>query len=505
MMPITLSFKKLTDNNASCYALIIEQGSLEQTLKKHFKAGDRALVKALAEERDFVVNNGQLLLVPVMHNGKPITILLSGIGKKEGKEALNFERYRRVLGTIVRVAEKNKIGTVAIQLPVAKLFDMTDEDVTQQTATIVEMAGYHFDEFFTDDDRKIMTPKEVILVSDARNQKEIRTALDIGKVIAESVNKARYWIDLPPAKLTPVDLAKHAQKIAKETGLKITVFDEREVTQMGMGGLAGVSKGSERDCQLVILEYKTTKKNAKTIGFVGKGITFDSGGLSLKPPAYMETMKEDMSGAAAVISTMQAIAILKPDVNVVGITPLSENLPSGSATKPGDILKFYNGKTAEVKNTDAEGRLVLADALSYAVKHCNLDAMIDIATLTGACAYALGPFFTGLMSQHEDLIDKICDSAERTGDRVWELPLHDDYKPAIKSQVADISNVGSKQYMAGAITAGLFLQNFVGDMPWAHLDIAGTAFNVPDISYYRPEGATGVSVRLLIDLAMHWK
>lgn len=219
----------------------------------------------------------------------------------------------------------------------------------------------------------------------------------------------------------------------------------------------------------------------------------------------METMKEDMSGAAAVISTMQAIAILKPDVNVVGITPLSENLPSGSATKPGDILKFYNGKTAEVKNTDAEGRLVLADALSYAVKHCNLDAMIDIATLTGACAYALGPFFTGLMSQHEDLIDKICDSAERTGDRVWELPLHDDYKPAIKSQVADISNVGSKQYMAGAITAGLFLQNFVGDMPWAHLDIAGTAFNVPDISYYRPEGATGVSVRLLIDLAMHWK
>ena len=237
---------------------------------------------------------------------------------------------------------------------------------------------------------------------------------------------------------------------------------------------------------------------------MGKGITFDSGGLSLKPPQYMETMKEDMSGAAAVIATMQAIAQLKPKVNVIGITPLSENLPSGKATMPGDVITFYNGKTAEVRNTDAEGRLVLADALSYAVKHYKLDALVDVATLTGACAYALGPFFTGLMSQHDKLTKRLQESADRSGDRVWPLPLHDDYKVAIKSAIADICNIGSKKYNAGAITAGFFLQNFVGDTPWVHLDIAGTAFDVPDVSYYRP-GATGVGVRLLIDLALNWR
>jgi len=218
----------------------------------------------------------------------------------------------------------------------------------------------------------------------------------------------------------------------------------------------------------------------------------------------METMKEDMSGAAAVIATMEAIAQLKPNVNVIGVTPLAENLPSGKATKPGDVVRFYNGKTAEIKNTDAEGRLVLADALAYVAKHYKPDAIIDIATLTGACAHALGPFHTGLMSQHDDLVDIVEESAEHSGDHVWRLPLSDDYKIAIKSDVADICNIGSQKYAAGAITAAHFLKNFVGDIPWVHLDIAGTAFNVPDRPYFR-SGATGVGVRLMTDIAQHWK
>ncbi len=218
----------------------------------------------------------------------------------------------------------------------------------------------------------------------------------------------------------------------------------------------------------------------------------------------METMKEDMSGAAAVIGAMQVLAQLKPAVNIIGITPLCENMPSGTATKPGDILRFYNGKTAEVKNTDAEGRLILADALSYAVKHFNPDAIIDLATLTGACAYALGPFFSGMISQHQELAQRVQEAARTSGDRVWPLPLDDDYKSAIKSNVADICNIGNPKYKAGAITAGFFLQQFVGDKPWVHLDIAGIAFDVPDISYYST-GATGVGVRLLVDLAMQWK
>jgi leucyl aminopeptidase len=238
---------------------------------------------------------------------------------------------------------------------------------------------------------------------------------------------------------------------------------------------------------------------------VGKGITFDSGGLSIKPAVHMETMKEDMSGAAAVIATMDAIGALKPDVNVIGITPLSENLPSGKATKPGEIVRFYNGKTAEIKNTDAEGRLILADALSYAIEQYKPDMIIDIATLTGACAHALGPFYCGLMSDDDALVNTIQTASDRTGDRVWRLPLHNDYKPSIRSVVADICNIGSPKYSAGAITAALFLQNFVGDTPWAHLDIAGTAFDVPDIPYYRAHSATGFGVRLMIDIAMNWK
>lgn len=272
---------------------------------------------------------------------------------------------------------------------------------------------------------------------------------------------------------------------------------------MGMGGLAAVSAGSEVDCRFVILEYKTEQKDAPTLAFVGKGITFDSGGLSLKPAASMETMKEDMSGAAAVIGAMEVLAQRKPAVNIVAITPLSENMPSGKATKPGDIIKFYNGKTAEVRNTDAEGRLILADALSYAVKHYKPDAMIDLATLTGACAYALGPFFSGMMTQYDHMAHKVEHAGKLSGDRVWRLPFDNDYKKAIRSDVADICNIGNSKYRAGAITAGFFLQNFVENTPWVHLDIAGVAFDVPDISYYST-GATGYGVRLLVELAMNW-
>jgi leucyl aminopeptidase len=272
---------------------------------------------------------------------------------------------------------------------------------------------------------------------------------------------------------------------------------------MGMGGLAAVSKGSDVDCALIICEYKAEKKDAPTLCFVGKGITFDSGGLSLKPADYMETMKEDMSGAAAVISAIDSLAQLKPEVNIIVIAPTSENLPSGKATKPGDIVTFYNGKTAEIKNTDAEGRLILADALSYAVKQYKPDVIVDLATLTGACSRALGPFYSGLFSEHPALVERLHKAGNLCGERLWQLPMGDDYKKAITSTVADICNIGSKQIPAGASTAAHFLQNFVDDVAWAHLDIAGTAFDVPNISYYGP-GATGVGVRLLVALAMNW-
>ncbi len=499
LMKITIN---KSDSKADAYGFLLEEGTLSSAAIKSYEKKFGISLTDFLKQNKFKGNLLETVVFPVLKSNKLVHLVFVGLGKK-GTSNTYLEHYRRALAHLYNQCVARKLQSMSIIVPSKKTIAVSDELLGQQSATTLLMADYYFDTYKSEKDAKKHEVQDVNLVV-SMGEKEFKKGIKDGEYIAQAVNKARHWIDLPPQDLTPPELAKKAKSIAKKTGLKVTVFDEKQVTKMGMGGLKGVSRGSDVDCQLVILEYKTKKKNAPTLAFVGKGITFDSGGLSLKPPAYMETMKEDMSGAAAVIATMEALAHLKPDVNVVGVTPLAENLPSGKATKPGDILTFYNGKTAEVRNTDAEGRLVLADALAYTAKHYKPDAIIDMATLTGACAYALGPFFTGMMSQDEKLVKKLEASADRSGDRVWRLPLHDDYKVAIKSDVADICNIGKNNYMAGATTAAHFLQNFVEKYPWVHLDIAGTAFNVPDMPYYKP-GATGVGVRLLVDFAMHWK
>lgn len=478
-----------------------------ESAEKEIKTLEKSLYPGLsniAKARKFTGAPGTSVELPVVTGESVAYFILEGIGNKKNNQC-DIETYRRAVGRIIKAAQSHHISSIAIEIPAPSLFKESLEYMAEQTIIVAQMALYHYDRFITDNNRKSHRVTDLELIVPAGKKASLKKVVDQALLIGESVNLAREWVDTPPSHLTPSDLAGHAKSIAKKHDLKITVFDEKKVKELGMGGLAGVSAGSDQDCQMVILEYHCAKKNAPTLCLVGKGITFDSGGLSIKPAQSMETMKEDMSGAAAVIATMRVIAHLKPKhINVIGIAPMSENLPSGKATKPGDIVTFYNGKTAEVKNTDAEGRLILADALSYAVEQYKLDAIIDIATLTGACAYALGPVFTGMMSQHPELMKRLQESAKRSGDHVWELPLHDDYKVAIKSTIADICNIGSKKYNAGAITAGFFLQNFVGDVPWVHLDIAGTAFDVPDVSYYRP-GATGVGVRLFVDLIMNWK
>jgi len=455
---------------------------------------------AIIEEQGFKGKDSDILAIPVSVGSSVVYLVIAGLGRRDQGGNIPIEQYRRSLGRVVNSLIKHKCPTVAMQLPSATLFGVTPEYLSSQTSCIAGMAAYRFDEFITDPSRKV----DVDIVIDAITDDvdEVKKGIASGEVIASAVNTARYWVDLPPCCLTPVELAEKAKRIAKAHNLKITVFNEEEVTQMGMGGLSAVARGSERDCQFVVMEY-WADKSAPTLGFVGKGITFDAGGLSLKPSCGMETMKDDMAGASAVLASMNAIAHLKPHVNVIAFAPLAENLPSDKSLKPGDIVQFYNGKTAEVKNTDAEGRLILADALAYAVKHFDLDALVDIATLTGACQHALGPFYSGLFSQDEDLASRIYGASGVSGDRVWRLPLDEDYRPAIKSDVADICNTGKKQYLAGATTAAWFLAEFVDDVPWAHIDIAGTAYNVPDISYYG-KGATGAVARLLIELAMKW-
>ncbi len=503
MVSISLSTGAVLDSKALAKAVILEHGFSASDLKEVAKIFPA--ISDLIKERKFTASLLSSVVVPVSNKGKISYIILIALGKKNKKNLFPVESYRRVIGKLMRIMEDLKVSSLALELPSTRLFGAPSSYLAGETAIMANIAAYHFDEFITDPARKTIDNRELIIAIGDHDKEEVQEGVKKGAIISTSVNKARHWIDLPPRVLFPTDLAQKAKAIAKDFKLKYTSFNENEINQMGMGGLGAVSAGSDLDCELVIMEYKTTKKNAPTIAFVGKGITFDSGGLSIKPANHMETMKEDMSGAAAVIAAMASIAQLKPNVNVVGVAPLAENLPSGKAAKPGDIVTFYNGKTAEIKNTDAEGRLILADALSYTVKHYKPDVIIDIATLTGACAYALGPFFAGMMSNHDDVVERLEDSAERSGDFVWRLPLTDDYKPAIKSPVADISNIGSQTYMAGAVTAALFLQNFVDDVPWVHLDIAGVAFDVPDLPYYRPHSATGFGVRLLVDLAMSWE
>jgi leucyl aminopeptidase len=452
----------------------------------------------LMKEAVFTGKAGSQRVLTLATEKSVATLLIMGVASKKQ----DTEVYRRAVGKAIKTMQSRKLSTATLLLPDADLFKTDAEWLIQETALTAAMAEFHFDDFISKQENKV-TKNLALTILAEQMPPGAQDAINRGLTIAQGVNQARYWVDMPPSRLTPVDLAGNAQDVAKQFGLGCTVFSQKQIIEMGMGGLAGVSSGSDQECALAIMEYKTNAK-APTIALVGKGVTFDSGGLSIKPAEHMETMKDDMAGAAAVIATMQVIAQLKPKVNVIGVTPLTENLLGGKAMKPGDIVQFYNGKTAEVRNTDAEGRLILADALSYAVKHYKPDAIIDIATLTGACSYALGPFYSGLMSQHPELAAKIEEAAQRTGDRVWPLPMDDDYKVAIKSTIADICNIGNKKYRAGAITAAFFLQEFVGDVPWAHLDIAGTAFEVPDISYY-DVGSTGVGVRLFVDLLMEWK
>jgi leucyl aminopeptidase len=502
MFSLSLSTKPLLENVVDCYAYLIEKDSniseITHPLRELYPD-----LEILLKKNDFTGDHSQVMSFPCMHNGRVIYIIIVGYGgvKNSCYTTPTIERYRRAIGHIVKEVRSLNSNSVAVEICIPSEDDNCKYYAEQATIAF-HKAHYHFDDYITEKKRK-KNRLDVTLVAQ-ENTNEIQQAITDGIIIGTAINQARHWIDMPPSQLTPQDLAQKAHEVAQRNNLGITIFHEKDINAMGMGGLSAVSRGSDIDCALIILEYKSAKKNAPTLCFVGKGITFDSGGLSLKPADFMETMKEDMSGAAAVICAIDALAQLGCEANIIAIAPTSENLPSGKATKPGDIVTFYNGKTAEIKNTDAEGRLILADALAYAVKHYKPTAIVDLATLTGACSRALGPFYSGLFTQHNQLKQQLEQAACISGDLVWQLPMGDDYKKAIVSSVADICNIGNSKISAGATTAAHFLQNFVDDVAWAHIDIAGTAYDVPNISYYRP-GATGVGVGLLVALAKNWK
>ena len=319
-----------------------------------------------------------------------------------------------------------------------------------------------------------------------------------GSALAEATNFARDLVNEPPNILTPTELANRSAAMSSQFGLECEILDRPQMQELGMGGLLAVSQGSAEPPKFIILRYRgATKSTAKGMALVGKGITFDTGGISLKPAERMDEMKGDMAGAAAVIGAMQAIASLKPDVNVTALVSTTENMPSGTSYRPGDILRIMNGKTIEIVNTDAEGRLVLADALSYAAKE-GLSPIIDVATLTGAVVVALGNTMAGLFSNDSVLTEEIVAAGKAVGEKFWSMPMDEEYGEQIKSEIADIKQTGGRA--AGSVTAAKILEHFVGDAKWAHLDIAGTSY-VDSKKPHQEKGATGMAVRTLAELA----
>jgi leucyl aminopeptidase len=342
-------------------------------------------------------------------------------------------------------------------------------------------------------------PLEQALVAAGQGQDAaLQAAVERGRVLGESCNLARELCNEPANVLTPSVFAERGAEIGRIAGLHVEVLDEEEIARLRMGLLLGVARGSAEPPRMLVLRHTAPHAPASPIlGLVGKGITFDTGGISIKPAEGMDRMKDDMAGGAAVIGALRAIAVLKAPINVVGIVPMTENMPGGRALKPGDIITGASGKSVEVLNTDAEGRLILGDALWYAQK-LGATHLVDVATLTGACVIALGRAASGLFAQPPRFAEVVRRTAERAGDRCWPMPLFDEYREQLKSEIADMVNVGGRP--AGVCTAAMFIREFVGDMPWAHLDIAGTAW-ADDAKPWMPKGATGVAVRTLAELA----
>ncbi len=445
---------------------------------------------------DFAGKEGETLLFYPEPAGAALRLLVVGVGK----ESLTRETVRKAAGTAAGVALKTRAARLLLVVP--ELSELAADEVAECLAEGVVLGGYRFDKYKTaKEDEPVAHIKAVSFWGTARAA-TLRRGMDRGRVAAMNAWAARDMANEPGNHWTPNHFADYGRALAERRGLTCKVLDKAAMKRLGMGGILGVNQGSAQPPKMVVVEYRTGKK-VPTLLLVGKGLTFDAGGISLKPSAGMEEMKYDMCGGAAVLAAMAAVAEERPKkLDVVAIVPATENLPGPAALKPGDIITHYGGKTVEVVNTDAEGRLILADALAYGIEKYQPSAVVDLATLTGAVIVGLGHHRTGLLANDDALAARLSEAGERSGEPVWRLPLDKEYAKQLESQVADLKNIGNRA--AGTITGGAFLQEFVGDTPWAHLDIAGTAWNFTEKSYV-PKGSSGVGVRLLLELIRAWQ
>ena len=420
--------------------------------------------------------------------GKKKRILVVGLGDKK---KFDENTIRFAGGTVLKTAISKKMKSVGMELFGGKKLG----SYSQALAEGIILGSYQFMNYKTQDTDLFEVKNAVVCNCNPK-------ALETGIAIGSAVCFARDMENDPGNVATPKKLAKLAKEIAIEGNMKLTVFNRKKIKELGMGCLFAVAQGSGEPPRFILMEYNGGKTNEKPIALIGKGLTFDSGGISIKPSDNMDEMKFDMCGGGTVLGIMHAVAKLKPKVNVVAAVPASENLPGKHAYKPGDILTAYNGKTIEIFNTDAEGRLILADALAYVGKHFKPQYMLDFATLTGSVIIALGHVATGIMGTDKKLIEKVKNSSKKVGEKVWEFPLWDEYCEQIKSEIADVKNVGVAR-QAGTISAGAFLKEFVGKgIPWVHFDIAGTAWNQKENSLTYKKGATGTTIRTVIDMIL---
>ncbi len=494
-MEVQISAGRYQEQDVQALAVaVFKDEKADDGILKELDEAAGGVIKSVIESEELKGKEGETVYVHLAGAGglRARRLLLIGVGERENYQPAQVSQMAGSVARFLRGKNVKTIGLVA----------RADGDAEKAVAAAAEGAtiGLFEPDKYRTIDKEERAIEKLIIIAEGADEEALKRGAERGRIIGESVNFTRDLANEPGAYMTPTNMAERAREIAEEFGLNVDVLDEARMEQEGMGALLSVSHGSEEDAKLIILKYTPrdapTQDEGDLLAFVGKGITFDSGGISLKPGENMELMKYDMTGGATVLGAMRAIAQLKPSIPVLGVVPASENLPSGKATKPGDVVTAMSGKTIEIINTDAEGRLVLSDAISYA-KKLGATRIVDMATLTGAVSIALGDVNTAILGTDQELIDEVIAAGKEVGEKFWQLPLDKEYTKQIKSDIADIKNVGGRK--AGTITAAAFLKEFADGVAWAHLDIAGTAWG-DDAKPYRAKGPTGIAVRTVIQM-----
>ena len=491
-MKIFVKKGKLADTKSQIIILTLFEDSKKLTgVALEIDKKSDGLISELIENGDFQAKPSQISVIYTRGSLPAKRIALVGFGKHS---EFNLEKLRAAFAKALQHLRNLNIKEAATSINL-NLIPRKKDQVAQAVAEGSLLGLYQYTPFKTVGREDLKDMEQLNIITDEKDFSLIESAIKKAQIITQAVYFARDLVSAPSNEMTPSIMAQKAREIARKKNVSCKVLDKEKMKEMGMNALLAVASGSNEEPKFIILEYSGGKKSAAPIVLVGKGLTFDSGGISIKPSDKMEEMKSDMSGGAAVMGVIMAAADLHLSLNIIGFIPATENMPGGTAYKPGDILKSYSGKTIEVLNTDAEGRLILADALAYASEF-KPEVVIDVATLTGACIVALGDDVIGMLGTDDKLKSEIDRAAQTTGELVWELPLWEGYHELIKSDIADYKNSSGRS--AGTITAAAFLSKFTGDAPWVHLDIAGPAWTNKEKTYI-PKGASGVAVRLLVE------